>query len=55
MNIPVALSEWKIGYFSWSKQITKCNLVFNDELFHVHAYYMLCLPLFNVCFFVVVF
>ena len=24
--------------FIWSKQITKCNLVFNDELFHVHAY-----------------
>ena len=24
--------------FIWSKQITKCNLVFNDELFHLHAY-----------------
>ena len=30
------VENWSL--FIWSKQITKCNLVFNDELFHVHAY-----------------
>ena len=32
------VTEWKIGYFSYGQNKSPNNLVFNDELFHVHAY-----------------